>query len=239
MKIRNFFQYLLESKESLKVPFQISDSFSKLLSKIDSPITQAILDLKMSPQEFTLISSVGTDMVEFISASKMHQIYRSDDINDLSYIPLMNIQIEQNGTDENDGLYGKFFYKTNRIQIKIGRFIKKLFNDTFTDQEIEDDRNLMPQGNFEEDEYKGNLMPQGNFDEEDDDRYRRMPQDITLEKKKSGGLPPWLKKGKGKKGEEKEEKGGKKKDDKKSTGLTAAQKRLPEGLRKAIEKKKK
>ena len=75
-------------------------------------------------------------------------------------------------------------------------------------------------------------------DEESDE----LPEEITLEKKKSKGLPPWLKKGK-KKGEEKEEKEEKddKKDDKKPSGkgLTAAQKKLPAGLQKAILAKKK
>ena len=106
-------------------------------------------------------------------------------------------------------------------------------------------------------------------DEEEENRIRRWGDEVVEKKKVNAGFQAYLDKQKAKKGDKKEEeKGGKKskpdfldldkdgdkkesmkkaskdaKDDKKEEkggkGLTAAQKKLPEGLRKAIEAKKK
>lgn len=106
-----------------------------------------------------------------------------------------------------------------------------------------------------EDGVKHKLTNRDDDDETPYDRHSREnrlpepPSEITLEKKKSKGLPPWLKKGGKKKEEEgddktakgKDAKGKDDKDDKSKDlkGLTAAQKKLPAGLQKAILAKKK
>jgi hypothetical protein len=77
-------------------------------------------------------------------------------------------------------------------------------------------------------------------EEEEDEFEDEAPQEeITLEKKKAKGLPPWLKKGKKDEDKKDDKKEGKKTEEKGGKGLSAKQKKLPEGLRKAIEARKK
>ncbi len=86
------------------------------------------------------------------------------------------------------------------------------------------------------------------------DYLQEPPQEITLEKKKAGKLPPWLQKGKSKDKEEVITKGKSKKDEPKGKGkdeskgkeekvegkgLTAKQKKLPPALQKSILARKK
>ena len=125
------------------------------------------------------------------------------------------------------------------------------------DEEVDE----IPGGEWEEEEEEEQ-------EEQEENRIRRWGDEVVEKKKVNAGFQAYLDKQKAKKGDKKEEKGGKKskpdfldldkdgdkkesmkkaakdaKDDKKEEkggkGLTAAQKKLPAGLQKAIENKKK
>lgn len=128
MKLFRFNDFIVE-KVSKKVPLQWSKKFDQILSKIDSPIKNAIIDLRMSDSDITLIN-IGDreDMITFTESSKIYDLFFETDISKkmgpLYFGPL---------TDSDAAIYNK-----NRSQIKIGRFIKRIFYDTFSDKEIED-----------------------------------------------------------------------------------------------------
>ncbi len=118
------------------------------------------------------------------------------------------------------------------------KYLKKFenFDSYIADDELEDDTMHTYPKSVEEEEEEVTQDEEGweeeDWTEEDDMRQPEPPQveEITLEKKKAKGLPPWLKKGK-----KKDEEEG---DKKPAKGLSKAQSKLPEGLRKAIEAKK-
>ena len=106
----------------------------------------------------------------------------------------------------------------------------------FENFNLQDEEELRPTTyDMQLDEEEEEMYPQEEEEENfEDEEMRQSQEEITLEKKKSKGMPPWLKKGKNDKDDKKEDK-----KDKGGKGLSAAQKRLPEGLRKAIEARKK
>ena len=127
MRLLKFSEFLLE-KISKKVPFQWSKKFEQVLNKIDSPIKDALLELRMSDSDMSLINvSERNDMITFTESSKLYDIFFENEISkkwgNLYFGPL---------TDPDAQIYNK-----NRSEIKIGRFIKRILLDTFSDKEIE------------------------------------------------------------------------------------------------------
>lgn len=127
MKLLKFSEFLLE-KISKKVPLQWSKKFDQVLNKIDSPIKDALLELRMSDSDMSLINvTERDDMISFTESSKLYDIFFETEISkkwgNLYFGPL---------TDTDAQIYNK-----NRSEIKIGRFIKRLLLDTFSDKEIE------------------------------------------------------------------------------------------------------
>lgn len=126
MLIKNFLQFVLEKIDSVKVPFQMSHRFQDILGEIDSPIGRAMIEILMEPNDISLID-IGDDknMVSFTQGSKLSELFKETDFNILStYIrPLYRDSGE--------------IYHRSRTNIRIGRLIKKIFIDKFTDSQIE------------------------------------------------------------------------------------------------------
>ena len=131
MKIKNYFQFVLENQSSkLTVPLQFSKRFLEVLGGsgfgIISPIKDAFLDLKLSPQELSLID-IGkeSDTATFTTAQKLSQHFNTTDQR------MLDTLVRPLNREES------LVYNINRIEIRIGRLIKKLFHDTFTNSQIE------------------------------------------------------------------------------------------------------
>jgi|688.fasta_scaffold86524_3 hypothetical protein len=132
MKIKNYFQFLLENqKESeLTVPLQFSKRFLDVLGNpgfgIISPIKDAFIDLRLTPQQLSLVD-IGKepDTATFTTVQKLSTHFKTTDQS------MLNTLIKP--LTREDALV----YHINRVEIRIGRLIKKLFHDTFSDVEIE------------------------------------------------------------------------------------------------------
>jgi len=131
MKIKNYFQFVVENQSpKLTVPLQFSKRFLEVLGNpgfgIISPIKDAFLDLKLSPQELSLVD-IGkeSDTATFTTAQKLSQHFNTTDQR------MLDTLVRPLNREES------LVYNINRIEIRIGRLIKKLFHDTFTDSQIE------------------------------------------------------------------------------------------------------
>lgn len=131
MKIKNYFQFLFENQSlRITVPLQFSQRFLKVLGDethgIDSPIKDAFLQLRMTPQDLSLVDiGKDSDTATFTTAQKLSQHFKTTDIR------MLNTLIKPLTREES------LIYHINRTEIRIGRLIKKLFYDTFSDSEIE------------------------------------------------------------------------------------------------------
>ena len=126
MRLFKFFEFILESgKETIKVPFIMSYDFENILERIDSPICVALLNLHTEPSDFSLIM-VGDDVdtISFTTSTKLSQHFNTYDYSKLATL----VRPLRNETP---------IYFKNNTNIRVGRFIKKIFLDEFTDQEIE------------------------------------------------------------------------------------------------------
>jgi hypothetical protein len=127
MKLFSFLEFILE-KIDKKVPLQWSDTFNQILLKIDSPISRAFIEMRYEDSDVTLIHiSDKEDIVSFTNSSKIYDTFQLDLHKGLSKLFLRPLR----SSDAK-------IYNENRVQIKIGRLVKKLFLDTFSDSEIED-----------------------------------------------------------------------------------------------------
>jgi hypothetical protein len=126
MKIKNYFDFILEKVDEFTVPLQFSRRFEEVLNRIDSPIKDFLFDIRLSPQKISLID-IGNDpdSVNFTTSDKLVQHFKTDSQRLLNILvtPLMR----------EDAL----IYQTNRTETKIGRLVKRLVEDKFKDSEIE------------------------------------------------------------------------------------------------------
>jgi hypothetical protein len=120
MKLFRYLDFITESKTKIVLPVVFSDEFKEKLDNIGgSFISSSFKQLYDSDEhkEYTLISVGNTD--DTISYTDSYKLvsYQGD---------IKKIK----STDE--------LWKTNRTDIKVGRFIHKFFPNTFTDKAVED-----------------------------------------------------------------------------------------------------
>jgi hypothetical protein len=138
MKIFNYLEFINEENSEVLLPLQMSSDFLDRLSKIDSKISTELISLSKKgnkpDSKYTLVS-IGdeNDSITYSDSKKVSDYFMSTGNNDpSSYLNIINFL---NSTND--------IWMKNRIQIKIGRFIRKLFsqkfiNITLTDSEVED-----------------------------------------------------------------------------------------------------
>jgi hypothetical protein len=126
MKILNFFDFIIESYQKIEVPFQFTHEFDHILREIDSPISKELIKVRLNPSDISLINiSDQNDEVTFTTSIKLSQHFKTEDYKQLSlYVRPLNNSSSQ-------------IYHINRTSIKIGRLVRKLFQNKFTDVEIE------------------------------------------------------------------------------------------------------
>jgi hypothetical protein len=125
MKIFNFFDFIFEKYKPILVPFQFSTDFENVIKQIDSPISNDLIDMRLQPSEISLVNiGLSNDDATFITSTKLSQHFSTEDDRILSTLikPLTRVT--------------EIYFK-NKTDIKIGRLVRKLFGNKFTDQQIE------------------------------------------------------------------------------------------------------
>lgn len=136
MKLLKFFDFILESKAEILLPTLVSDDFIGKVKKIDSLISHHLIQLKGKPSNFSFIKiGSSNDTIEYTDSIKMDQYlrkkyYASLDFDTSEYLSrIIGVNYVPEPSDE--------IWNISRTEIKIGRFIKRVFGDKFTDSEIE------------------------------------------------------------------------------------------------------
>ena len=140
MKIFNYSDFIFESSD-VTFPFFFSRAFEENLSRIDSPISDTIFDMRLSPSKISMVDiGSGDDSVRFVQSNRLVDYFDSYD-KEKWYKLLRNIK----PTDE--------IWTKNSSEMKIGRFIKRITGDTYRDSDIEEFVNkwksLKDEGRFE------------------------------------------------------------------------------------------
>ena len=126
MRLLKFFDFIFESKSQIKVPFVSSNKFLDLIGKINSPIADEIFKIQYMPSDLSLIRLGESDeMISFTSALKISELLNTDDDRQLSTL----VRPLNNETE---------IYFKQSTDVRVGRFIRKIFGSKFSDKQVED-----------------------------------------------------------------------------------------------------
>jgi hypothetical protein len=141
MKIKNYLEFFESNSNKIRVPLQFSNRFCNILKNIDSPISKALIDQRLSDEDFSLVD-IGkySDTASYTTSQKLIEHFKvqydwrpdlSPHVSTSMILPILNILIKPLNREEAP------IYHKNRTEIKIGRLVKKILLDTFPDSEIE------------------------------------------------------------------------------------------------------
>src|ERR1035437_63368 len=135
MKLFRFFDFILESNEDILLPTILSKRFSDKISKIDSPISKKFKEDSLFKRILSKFCYVDCgDQIDTIKYTDAHKVDKS--LKDMykSFKDFdVSLYITAKGARADDDAWSK-----NRTEAKVGRFIRKFFDNHFTDKEIED-----------------------------------------------------------------------------------------------------
>ena len=135
MKLLKFLDFISESLRDFQLPTHFSKDFIEKITKIDSPITKDLMlfSYKRLESPFSLVDlGDSEDTIKYTDSYKFDQLYSVDYPKERGYGNSSDFMLRTDGL----GPTHKYM-KQNRIEIKIGRFIKRLFGDKFSDSDIE------------------------------------------------------------------------------------------------------
>ena len=133
MKLLKYLDFILEARGDIKVPCVISESFIKRCKKIDSPISQSIIDMDRKMSSYTFINdNLDGDTIQYTESERaievLNKIYGSHQ----KFDPLKYLSLMSNPEPDSQ------FWMSNRVDIKVGRFVRRFLGEEFTDAQIED-----------------------------------------------------------------------------------------------------
>jgi hypothetical protein len=143
MKLFKYLEFIVESKEKLTGLFKLSRDFKYklniLIDNFNDPIANALLELDRSHQDMTYIDVSHEDnKIVYIPMDKVKSFF--DDPSVKRYLPSRNLNdlIRIIEIKPDSGKLYNFYYdkKISFTEIYVGRFIKKLFMDTFVDSQV-------------------------------------------------------------------------------------------------------
>ena len=131
MKISDFYTFILESTIG-KFPFSISGSLMAVLRNMDDKIASELINLHIKADfvNYSMIDTEldGSDMVSFIPPKVLRStIYSTYEDDDQLRFRVMNYPLKPSTYSWNNG----------RNSIRIGRLVRALFGDKFSDVELE------------------------------------------------------------------------------------------------------
>lgn len=133
MKLLKYLDFILEARGDIKASCVISESFIKRCKSIDSPISKALIDMNRKLSSYTFIDdNLDGETIQYTESEraidlliKKHGAYSKFD-------PQKYLQNMINPEPDSP------FWLSNRVDIKIGRFVRRFLGDVFTDKEVED-----------------------------------------------------------------------------------------------------
>ena len=133
MKLLKYLDFILEARGDIKVPCVISESFIKRCKKIESPISQSIIDMDRKMSSYTFINdNLDGETIQYTESERaievLNKIYGSHQ----KFDPLKYLSLMSNPEPDSQ------FWMSNRVDIRIGRFVRRFLGDAFTDAQVED-----------------------------------------------------------------------------------------------------
>lgn len=131
MKLFNYVEFITEARGDVKCPAIISESFMKKCKSIDSPISKALIDMNRKMSSYTFINdNLDGETIQYTESERA--LILLDKIYGKSVDPQKYMTMISNPDPDSN------LWDLNRVDVKIGRFVRKFLDDKFSDAEIED-----------------------------------------------------------------------------------------------------
>jgi len=133
MKLLKYSDFILEARGDIKCPSVLSESFIKKCKSIDSPISKALIDMDRKLSSYTFIDdNPDGETIQYTESERtldlLNKIYgKTNNFDPQKYLTLMS-----NPDPDSQ------FWQSNRVDIKVGRFVRRFLGDEFSDSQIED-----------------------------------------------------------------------------------------------------
>ena len=133
MRLFNYIEFINEARGDIKCPAILSESFIRKCKQIDSPVSQAIIELDRRPSSYTFISdNLDGETIQYTESE------RALDLLNKTYGGTLNFNAQKYLSLMNNPDPDSQFWTKNRVDIKVGRFVRRFLGDKFTDVEIEE-----------------------------------------------------------------------------------------------------
>ncbi len=143
MKVFNYSEFLLEEAgERLKGLFKLSrevkHKLNILIDNFDDLIGKALLELDRSEQEMTYINLHAEDKILYVPMDKVRSFFENPAVSRYAKKQNLGDLIRIYELKPEAGKLYNFYFDTKLsfTEIYIGRFVKKLLGDTFSDRDI-------------------------------------------------------------------------------------------------------
>ena len=134
MKLLKYVDFVLESKGILECPVIFSDSFVEKCEKIESPVSKAILDMNRKKSSYTFINdNLDGFTIQYTEAYRVLDYLEEIYSNNRGFDAQKYMELMSTPSPDTD-----FWNNKNRVDIRIGRFVRRFLGNEFSDSEIED-----------------------------------------------------------------------------------------------------
>jgi hypothetical protein len=143
MKLLKYIDFIVEARGDVKCPAVISESFIKRCKKIDSPISQTLIDMDRRPSSYTFIDDgLNSETIQYTESERaidvLNKMYGSSGSNKTRIKSMRNFDPQKYLSLMTNPGPDSQFWLSNRVDIRIGRFVRRFLGDVFTDAQIED-----------------------------------------------------------------------------------------------------
>jgi hypothetical protein len=133
MKIFNYIDFITEARGDIKCPAIISSSFIKRCKLIESPVADALIDMNRKLSSYTFINdNLDGETIQYTESERAIDLLNKQYGKTEGFNPLKYLQLAGNPDPDSH------FWQLNRVDIKVGRFVRRFLTEQFTDAQIED-----------------------------------------------------------------------------------------------------
>lgn len=135
MKLLKYLDFIIEARGDVKAPCVISESFLKKCRMIDSPISKSLIDMDRRPSSYTFINdNIDGETIQYTESERVIDVLKKM----FNHIEVDGNFVSKYFTKISNPEPDSPFWNSNRVDIRIGRFVRRFLEDSFTDAQIED-----------------------------------------------------------------------------------------------------
>jgi hypothetical protein len=133
MKLFNYVEFITEARGDVKCPAILSESFIKKCQSIDSPISKALINMDRKLSSYTFIDdNLDGETIQYSESERVLDVLKKKYVSSVNFDPQKYLSLISNPEPDSQ------FWLSNRVDVRVGRFVRRFLGEEFTDSQIED-----------------------------------------------------------------------------------------------------